>query len=734
MPTIQNARFDGGIAGPSDSDSLFDFDLGKYFKLALKHRLVIIGAVIASLVLGVAITLLSTPNYTATSTIQIDREATRVLNVGDVQPSEPIVTGLEFLETQYGLLESRSLAERVVDTLGLASSNRFLEQMGASPPRAEGSAAAQAARRRDETIELVQKNLGIRPVKGSRLVVISFTSPDPALSAQITNAYADNFIQSNLDRKFESTSYVRSFLEERLTQAKARLEEAERQLVGYATRQQIVNLTEGSANGGSQNLATNELSSANTFLAQSRSARIAAEERWRRAANSNPLRLPEVLENPAVQRLVEERARANAEYEQKSQIYQADFPEMIQLRARIAELDGQINTLATNIRESIRGQYQIALNQERSLQRQVDQLVGDVLDIRGRSVNYGILQRDLDTNRALYDTLLQRYREVGVTGGVTANNISIVDRADVPDKPSSPKLLINLAVALLLGGIIGVGAALLMEVLDETLAVPEDVEAKLGLPVLGLIPQLDRDQSPLEALAEVRSPLSEAYHSLRTALQFSTSEGAPRTLLVTSSRPGEGKSTTAYATALNLARIGRRVLLVDGDLRNPSMHRLIGVDNERGTSNLLSGAMELQEVLRPTGHENLSFVSAGPLPPNPAELWGSDRLRQILYDGSASYDHIVIDGPPVLGFADAPLLAAAVAGTIFVVEARGTRRGQARGALGRLASVKAEILGLAMTKFNAKAVSYGGYDYTYDYTYGQSKQEPGRRGGLRKKA
>jgi capsular exopolysaccharide synthesis family protein len=240
--------------------------------------------------------------------------------------------------------------------------------------------------------------------------------------------------------------------------------------------------------------------------------------------------------------------------------------------------------------------------------------------------------------------------------------------------------------------------------------------------------------TPAQALEDVRSKLSEAYYSLRTALQFSTPNGAPSSLLVTSSRPAEGKSTTAFAIAVNLAKLGRRVLLADGDLRNPSMHRVVGTENNAGMSNLLSGGADLATLAQPTEHVGLDFIPCGPLPPNPAELWGGDRLRRVLEDAMKVYDHVVIDGPPVLGFADAPLLASAVEGTLFVLEAKGTRRAQARGALKRLLIGNGRILGAVLTKFNTKATQYGGYDYAYDYSYGgQDSAQPSARRQRRRK-
>lgn len=704
------------------------FDIGQYWRLLVKRRLIIACSLIAALIIGAAITLMMTPIYVASTTLQIDREAARVLNVDEVTPRESLVQGEEFFQTQYGLLRSRTLAERVIETLGLASSDAFLQQMKVDPPKAEDrDRASLIQRRREAVLKAIQDNMSVAPVRGSRLVSVNFESPDPQLSARIANAFAEGYIQSNLERKFESSSYARQFLEERLAQTKARLEESERTLVAYAAAQQIINIREaGDTTGEAQSLVASNLSALNGALATATAGRVAAEERWRRARSAPVATLGQVLNSPTAQRLTEERARLDAEYQQKLGVFQPEWPEMQQLRARITELDNQINVIARDIRTSVQNEYTIAQNQERSLQQQVNALKGDVLDLRARSVQYNILQREVDTSRTLYDGLLQRYKEVGVAGNITTNNISIVDQADPPSKPDKPRIIINLLIAAVLGIGLGIMTAFLLEALDETMATPEDAERKLGLPVLGVAPLVPAGQTPMEALADVRSPFSEAYYSLRTALQFSTPNGAPGLLVVTSSRPGEGKSTTAYATALNLSRIGRRVLLADGDLRNPSLHRILGFENDAGMSNLLSSSATIGEVVRRTSHENLDFIPCGPLPPNPAELWGGDRLRQLLAEARKHYDHVIIDGPPVLGFADAPLLAAAADGTLFVIESRGTRRGQARGAIRRLLMGDTRIIGTIMTKFNAKSVNYGGYEYAYDYDYGVRDGTTGR--------
>ena len=718
-----------GPAGAVNAELASGMNLAVYWRLAIKHRFLILGALVAAMIVATAATLMMTPIYTASTTIQIDREAVRVLATEDIAPRENTAYGQEFFETQYGLLRSVSLAERVVDSLGLAANDSFIEQMGATPPARRGTVAEQNARRRDVAVGLVRSSLTVTPVRGSRLVKISVDSPAPNLSAQLVNSFAENFIQGNLERKFESSQYARDFLEERLAQTKLRLEESERQLVAYAASQQIINVGEAREDGAQpQSLLSRDLTDINAALAQATAARIAAEQKWRQAQSSAVMSLPEVLENGTVQGLAEERARIRAEYEQKLSVYKPDFPEMLQLKARIDELTVEISSIAGGIRESIRNQYQVAANQESALRARVNGLKGDVLNLRERSIQYNILQREVDTNRELYDGLLQRYKEVGVTGGVTTNNVSVVDAAEPPAGPSKPNLTFNLAMAAFLGLGLGLATALVIEALDEGIVTPEDVEAKLGVPVLGVIPLLARDMSPTAALADIRSPFSEAYYSLRTALQFSTANGSPRSMLITSSRPGEGKSTTAYAIALNLARVGKRVLLADGDLRNPSMHRVVGVENASGMSNLLSGSAEMSEVARETQQQNLWFIPCGPLPPNPAELWGSDRMRRLLAEAGEKFDHVVIDGPPVLGLADAPLLGSMVEGVVFVLESKGTRRGQARGALKRLLIGNNHLLGAVLAKLDVRSTQYGDYNYAYDYDYGPSKSGRGRRG------
>ncbi|MGH6970912.1 MAG: polysaccharide biosynthesis tyrosine autokinase, partial [Caulobacteraceae bacterium] len=326
----------------------------------------------------------------------------------------------------------------------------------------------------------------------------------------------------------------------------------------------------------------------------------------------------------------------------------------------------------------------------------------------------------------LYEGLLQRYKEIGIAGGVTTNNISIVDRARPPGAPSKPKPIHNMAWAAATGLAIGVMLAFMLEALDQAIRKPADVEAKLGVPALGSVPLLEKGVQPMEALADLRSPFSEAYHSIRTNLAFSTKDGAPRVLAVTSARPEEGKSTTSFALAHGFARVGMRVLLADLDLRNPSQHKLVGADNRVGASNLLTGAVRLQGAVQPTDWPNLFLLPSGPVPPSPAELLIGPRLVAFVKEASEHFDIVILDGPPVMGLADAPLIASVANGAIVTIEAGRTSRTQARAAIKRLRVGNARLFGAILTKFDARKTTYGygyAYAYEYDYQYGRKDAE-----------
>ncbi len=706
-------------------DDRDEIDLLAYWRILVKRRWLVLGVLAAVAAASLLATLLATPIYRATAVMQIENEGQNVIQIGGVatQGADP-----QFLQTQYELLKSRSLAERVADELAidqaaLARLDRpgWLDQVKAlvrpaptlaQPPAAD--AVSEEATLRAATGTL-QRGLEVEPVRNSRLVRLHFDSPVPAFSARVANAVAEGFIATGLERRFGASSYAQTYLEEQLALTKSRLETSERELVAFAQRENLVSSTEG------QSLAGQNLSDLNSALAAAQSQRIRAQSRWSQAQAARGAALPaDMLSESIIRTLQGQRANLQGEYQQKLQIYKPDYPEMLQLKGQLDELDAQINGELANIRASVRAEYDAAMSQERLLLSQLASLRTAALDVDGRSIQYNILRREVDTNRQLYDGLLQRFKEVGVAGDVRSNNVSIVDRAQVPIWRFKPSLTRNLAIGLLLGLMLGVLLAFVLEFLDDTLKTPEDVEQRLELAVLGIIPRLAR-QSPLEASRDLRSAFSESYRSVRTALQFSTDHGVPRVLLVTSAGPGEGKSTTALTLARNFAQMGKRVLLIEGDLRNPSLHRALELSAEVGLSNVLAGGMLLADAVRDTDDQRLKVILAGPLPPNPAELLSGSKLVSLLTVASERYDQVIIDGPPIMGIADAPILANVVDGTMMVVHSGRTRITTAQAALKRLHAARAQLVGSLLTQYDAKVAGYG-YDYEGYYAYGGTPQ------------
>lgn len=699
----------------------------QYMRIAMRWRYFILGVTAACVLAGLIITLLMTPKFTATATIEISREANQVTNFQGVE-RETSVADQEFYQTQYGLLQSRSLSERVATHLRLVDDPSFYERFGVSRDdspfqlvNGRYPASGRAIRQRVAG-EILLKNLNIAPTRLSRLVDIRFTSSNPEFSAKVVNTWADAFIQTNLERKVQATSYGRNLLQRQLAQQKERLDESQRQLVAYASQQRIINLpAQSNADGttSERSIVADDLGTLNTALSQAIAERIAAEARYREGGRAGAS--SEALRNQAINALRQRRAEYAADYQKLLTQFEPAYPAARALKSQIDQLDRSIANEERRVSGSLETDYRGAIERERALSARVEQLKGSYLDLRRRSIQYNIFQQEVDTNRALYDGLLQRFKEIGVAGGVGVNNISVVDQADVPQKPSSPRLLLNLAIALLIGLGLGVALALVLEQMDEAIADPAEVERRLGLPLLGSVPKVD-NVTPREALLDRKSDMVDAYLAVQTNLAFTTEHGVPRSLAVTSTRPAEGKSTTALALATMLARSGKRVILVDGDMRSPSVHQLGGVDHDRGLSSFLAGQDEIALLTFAMTDLGFTAMSAGPIPPNAAELLTGNRLSLLIERLHEQFDHIVIDSPPVMGLADAPLIASRVEGVVYAIESHGIRSTLVKTALTRLAAANARIFGGVLTKFEARKAHYG-YGYEYGYGYGRDEAE-----------
>jgi capsular exopolysaccharide synthesis family protein len=708
----------------------FNLSIAHVIAIAKKRKFLLLGSIFSALLLGLIITLLTTPQYTSKTVIEIQRETRNFTNVDGVNSRTTDAIDPEFYETQLGLLRSVELANRVVTENHLQDDANFFKMYGSSKGNKwfENGRLVPTGSTRDERVREASKilldHLDVTIERLSRLATITFTSPNVAFSKKIVDAWGAHFIQATLDRRYTATAYARKFLESRLSQLRMRIDQAERQLVDYAAQQGIVNLpsetasASGSGATPERSLVAEDLIALNKELAAATGQRIEAQSRLGARGGD----VPESLSNPGISQMRSKFAELSSQYADLMQRFDPNYPPAKALKAQITTLNQSITNEEARVRSTLKETYNASQQRETALSKRVDQLKGSLFDLRRRSTQYNILMREVDTNRQLYDALLQRYKEIGVAGGVGVNNIAVVDAGDLPEKPSSPRLILNLSFALLAGLLIGGSLAFALEQLEDSLSDPAEVVELLHLALLGVVPKVSDE--PVAALLDVKSALSEAYFSVETSLALATPEGFPRTLVITSSRPNEGKSLTSLGLAKTLAVLGRRVLLIDGDMRSPSVHHLLDRRPFPGLSNLLTGSTNIAEAVQDSGIDNLSIVAAGPQPPSAAELLSGNRLKALITPLLETFDHIIIDAPPVMGMADAPLIASQMEGACFVIEAHGTNKSSARTAISRLRTADTTIFGAIVTKFDSKRAFSGyGYDYGYGYGYGESSAD-----------
>ena len=691
---------DAGYGAPSTRE----LSLSLLWRVAAEWRWLVLAAVGVGIAGAVLITLLTPLSYRSTATIELNPPDIEILkdenNKGGRQRSS---NDTAFLGTQLALLNSRALAERTAQNLNLA---------------ADPSIAVKGATRANSTdaaIGFVQGGTRVQLVPQSMVARVSFVAGNPELAAKVANGVVDAYIATDLERRYQASSYARDFLQRQIANTRRDLERSERQLTAYAQQQRLISTGSGEEGGDVNSLTGSSLVALNTALATTQARRISAEQRYREAALGGAT--TEASANAAPLRA--QIAALQAEYQQKLQAFRPDYPEMVALKARIDALRGSVvsetRTANADRLGTLRQDYQSARAEEDRLRSQVASLSSSVLDQRGRLIRYNILRRDVDTNRTLYDALLQRYKEIGVAGGIGTAVASVVDRGIAPRGAFSPRLFVNLLVGAFFGLVAGIMAALALEFINDTIKSPEDVRDNLQLPFLGGIPSA-RTPRPIDELKDVLSPVAEAYLSTASAMQFVTEGGAPKTLLITSTRPGEGKSTSAWALAHSFTRLGKSVLLIDADMRRPAF--VTGRETV-GLSHVLTNAGSLSDHVLRTDVDNLWIMPSGILPPSPPELIASARFAALLADAAATFDVVVIDAPPILGLADAPLLSSLAQATLMVIESGRTRTRAAVEAQNRLRTAGAHMIGAILTR-HAPQASYG---YGYGYGYGQRKDQ-----------
>ncbi len=731
-PTYPVTEYQAAMAGyqaaETNPEEKQGTDLRKLIVIVLGYGK-FIGLIIAvSLLAALVVTLVTTPRYTSTTTVQINNQTAQVLGKtnGMEQDETEIASTADtdrFLQTQMDIIKSRAIAERVAQRLNLVGNAAFYKAVGVRI----NPATTSKAKVFDDTMKALSDHQMANMPRNSRLATISFTATDPALAARIANTWADEFIQANLQRRFDSSAYAREFVAGQLTEARAKLETSERDLNVYARAEGLIKTRDGATQNDptSSVMAPSSVTSASLLqlnLAANTAAqeRIVAEQRWQAVSHGALLNSPEVLANPAIGALLAQRATIEGELQSERSRHLEDYPTVMKLKAQDASIGKQIDMLAVGIRNSVKQQYDSAVGAENKLRDQVTLLKGSSLAEQDKMVRYNLLARDADTNRSLYESLLQRYKELTASAGISASNIAIIDRAEVPIKPSAPNIMQHLAIGLTIGILLAAVGVTIRHQLDDAVHIPEDINNKLGIALLGVIPSMPQEDL-LTALKDPKSLVSEGYSSMRSALLFSTQNGIPKSIAVTSSQPAEGKSTTALALAQSIAKLGRSVLLVDVDLRRPSQHAMLNVPNTVGISTLLTLQAEIDDVLGFSEKDQLSYITSGPVPPSPSDLLSSDRMTYLLRELEQRFDVVVLDCPPVMGFADAPHLANLAGGTVFVIQADRGRRGSLRSSLNRLRGVHATVLGGVLTMFDPNKAAnrytdYYGYDY-YRYSY-----------------
>lgn len=685
-------------------------DLKDFMAVLRNRKKTIFTIALITLLLALLLTLLMQPVYRASSTIKIERYAANP-NV-QILNAEASRSDRDFFETQIQLIQTKTLADRVIQELELdkqVKSTGILSNIKGFFSSNESSKKSNL----NNTQEIFLNNLTVRPVSNSQLLTISYDSSNPELAANISNSIAKTFVRQNLERRFDTASSYKSYVSENITVTKKSLEEAEQRLNDYAKKHNIVQDIDGNS------------TSSHILRKQAEELVIAEKERIKAEASyelykKNPKSDPSsVINDPYIMSLKKAAARLETTYQEKKNKRTRSAK---RLRKQIDGIQSQIKNESSSISSSYKTNYLEALQKEKMIRSQLDKLRVITLASQSKNTKYNRLLREVEINQLAYNKQLEQLMAVKVASNAGTNNISIIDIASAPTKKFKPSLKTNLAFGLLLGLLLGMGVAFLREFIDDTIKSSDLLERTTGLPVLSQIPEMKNighKKLALQTALEPRSAIAESIRSLRTSLRFSTRNGAPKSVFITSSGAGNGKSTIALNLATAYAQAGGKVLLIDGDLRNPSIHTLLELKNMEGLTNYLADTdAPPKDVSHPCIIQNLNVITSGPIPPDPVELLSSDKMVELLEIASNNYDHIIIDGPPVLGLSDALVIANIADATLFTVEAGKTQKARLLDSLKRLDRANANIVGSVLMRISSKINP----DYNQEYyTYSTEK-------------
>jgi polysaccharide biosynthesis transport protein len=721
-------------------------DLVAWWRVICKRRWTVLAAfftVFATVLVG---SIYEKPVYRAKALIEIDKE-----NPSVATPQEmflPDEVSDAYLETQYKVLASDDLAERVIHQLGLNRQAEFLPpahnwpwSVSAAPaiPPPNDSATGPDLAVRETVLTRFQNRLDIRPIRRSRAVELRFDSQDPELAARAVNAVAENYIQKNLEARWEATQKASDWLSLQLKDLKAKLEKSEEDLQKYAAQNGLLYLVTG--RGDEESIVNQSVREIEEELTKAQAVRMEKESVFRLVQSGEYGSLPGVFDDRLLQELSVRLADLQRQKAQLSATFTDGYPKVKEIQSQITEIQGSLERERWRAAQKISNDYFAALRRENLARQAFAERQAQANEVAEKSVQYGILSREVDTNKGLYEGLLQRLKEASVSAGLKASNIRIVDLGTVPYKPIAPNFPLNLGLATFLGLGLGVSMAFLKEHLDQTIRYREDVFHFLGVPVLGFIPTFRvlhgskqkgmarADRELILGLAEAKtavgnslnaepardhlgihkgSAFSEAFRELRTSVILSASGRFANSILVTSAQPGEGKTTVAVNLAFSLAQLGQPVLLVDADMRRP---RIQSYFPQRGSrlSSYLQGQGAWQQMVYPTSIDRLYVLHCGPVPDNPSELLSSDRMRALIQESMATYRFVILDSPPLLSRADSRILGSMVGATILVVKGGDTPRQVVQYAESQARSVGTNLIGVVLNNLDASLNDYSYY-------------------------
>jgi capsular exopolysaccharide synthesis family protein len=769
---VSQAQVNGEIDYPGHTYTYQqeELHLRDYWKIIVKRRRLVVLCFILLLAFGVYINVTATPLYTAKSILKIEPQNPVVTGVGQVMASEAASTA-EYFQTQLVLLRSRTLAERVITDLALTDNAVFSSAriIASSPVRrlrgwaltpvrflmtlpgrvaADKSEPNTASNRKELNTNpspevdswLIDHYLGfisVEPIRGTRLIELVATTPDPKLSEQIANGHGDAFIRMNRETRFNLTKEALLFLDTKNTELKDKLEKSEDALNNFRQRYGVVSLDKG------ENVFVDRLMEQNRQLTLARAQRIEAESLHRLVEDKNAQYLSQVINNGVIAQLKGNLTTLEAEKSRIALTIKPDHPRFVELIQQIAEARRALNREIGNIVQGIETDFRAARAREEALQAEVARQQQAALRMKEVGVQYAVLQEEVNVNRTLYESVLKRLSETSVSNDVAVSNMQMVEKGETPRFPSAPRKEFNLMFAAALGIFLGVGLAFGLEYFDSSVNSPEVVWRVTAKPTLGTVPHaaslgaayggrrlklkrasllnlpvpgwfrtptsFNNGQNNSSASVQPESIIADSFRTIRTALFFSQAARPPQAILITSSSPGEGKTVTTLNLAIALAQGGKSVLVIDADLRKGRCHRAFGLPNHRGLTDVLTGSVSARECIWPTATAGLSLLPRGHIPPFPPDLLGSEKMREVLQAIRTCYDSVVIDSPPVTTMADAAVLSTLCDGVILVIHGQRTPVGLARQAMERLAVVQARILGVVLNGVDRRNPEYAYY-------------------------